>query len=166
MTPPERLIVTAVMATLVADNPQELVPLATKNSTEGQTLRKGYLGAIFGGTAPVENRARQMDSNDLGENGDPHVSCNPSLRRKLRGGKAHSLQRLLRVRFESFLDPRDFAVQALLLFLGPGFGLGEELGLQRMLQPAFVAPEVINVLCLEEPIKTRTQRGGALLRYL
>lgn len=47
MIPPKRLIVTAVVAAFVTDNPEKLIPLATKNPTEGQTFREGHLGDIF-----------------------------------------------------------------------------------------------------------------------
>lgn len=54
--PPKRLIVTAVVAALVADDTEQLVPLPGQDPTQGQAFRERHLSRIFGGTAPVEDR--------------------------------------------------------------------------------------------------------------
>ena len=55
MAPPEGFIVSAVVAPLVANNPQELVPLLLEDSAQGQAFGERHFGGILGGAGPVED---------------------------------------------------------------------------------------------------------------
>lgn len=133
MISPEGFIMSTIVAAFVTDNAQQLVPLAIQNAAQRKTFGERHLGRIFAGATVVENRPGQVNRNDLGKHGDPHVSCDSSLGRGLRGGEVDPFRRVLRIRVESVLDPRDFTVQLLQFILRRSLRLGNPLAVQCML---------------------------------
>ena len=67
---PETLVVAAVVGAFVADHAEELVVPSIEEGAEGEALRERNFGEIFGGgTAHVEDGAREVDYEDLGKLG-------------------------------------------------------------------------------------------------
>lgn len=163
MSPPEGLVVAAVVAALVADNCQQLVPLPAQDPAQGKALGERHLGRVLGGAAPVENGPRQMNGNDLGEDGNAHMPRDLALRRELRRWQRYPFQFLFGVGLQCLLNPRYFHLQMLQLVLRLGLCLCAHLDLKGMLQAALIAPEVIDVLRLEEAVKAGAQSGRARL---
>ena len=80
--PPEGFVVSAVVPAFVRHHPQQPVAVLVQDAAQGQQFGETDFGHVFRAAAVrVPHAARQVDGEDLQEDGDAHVPCDAPFRR-------------------------------------------------------------------------------------
>lgn len=163
--PSERFVMPAVVRTPVADHAKQLIVPPVQDAPERQPLGESNLGGVFpGAAAHVKDGAREVDDEHFGKGGDLHVARDFALRGFRNVGELDVLGGDLWVVFQGFLDCCHGDLQGGFLLRGGCAGKSGGEGIMGMLEAAFVAFIVIDVLEFEVGVEALIERSRTFLR--